>query len=57
MERAEEFLGSHGLKADRIPMSVFLTEPLLPGMLSLTQSEKIAAALDAVSCWILTLPD
>ena len=52
--RALAFLSQFGLKADRLPLSVFLHEPILPGKLSPAQSAAVYQAMDAVSCWVIS---
>lgn len=55
IDRAMSFLSQHGLQAYRMPVSVMLQEPVLPGMLTPAQSEAVNEALENVSCWIITL--
>ena len=50
------YLSQFGLKAERIPLSVFTERPILPEKLTSHQSEAVIDALKKVSCWVMT-PD
>lgn len=54
IDKAKAFLSGFGLKAERLPMSVFIKQPVLPAKLTASQSEAAAEALKTVSCWVMT---
>ena len=52
--RRARFLAERGLKAERMPMTVLLQEPVLPEKLSPSQRGALDEVLEAVSVWVIT---
>ena len=54
IEKAKGFLAERGLKAERMPMTVLLQEPVLPEKLLPSQRGALDEVLEAVSVWVIT---